>query len=155
MTNTTPCRYFFEGQLELLTLLKDYIDKYEGGDYSAFPIVTDIRRNGYEQLHSLIQYYGGRKYLAYRLGMSAGSVLPTDDFCGVSFGPFDLSFAIELLTFVRQDHYRRSPPLNTPLLVMPSRGKLLEANRADLDESIQRYGGYENVARRLGLAFFG
>jgi hypothetical protein len=86
--------------------------------------------------------------------MYTGSLLPNDDLCGVNFGPFNLTFAIELLTFVRKDHYQRLPPLKTPLLVMPSKTKLIEAGRADLDEGVQRYGGYENVARRLGLAFF-
>lgn len=146
--------YFFEGQLELLVLLKEYMDEYEDSDYTTFPNVSDIRRNGYEQLHSLIQYYGGRKYLAHRLGlMNSKSVLLSDDFMGVDWGPFDLAFAIALLNFVRQDHLRRQPPLKNPLLVMPSRQRLL-AKEPWLHECVERYGGYENVARRLGLAFF-
>ena len=145
--------YFFEGQLELLILLKEYIDEYENGEYTSFPNASDVRRNGYEQLYSLIQYYGGRKYLAFRLGMSAGSELPMDDLVGVNWGDFDLVFAISLLSFVRQDHMARRPPLSTPLLVMPRRKRLL-AEEPWLHECIQKYGGYENVARRLGLAFF-
>lgn len=145
--------YFFEGQLELLVLLKEYIDKCEKGDYETFPNVSDIRRNGYEQLHSLIQYYGGRKYLAFRLGMRAGSLLPTDDFHHVSWGFFDLVFAIALLNFVRQDHLRRYPPLKAPLLIMPRRDRLI-AEEPWLHDRVEEYGGYENVARRLGLAFF-
>lgn len=146
--------YFFEGQLELLISLKDYIDEFGDSDYTTFPNVSDIRRNGYEQLHSLIQYYGGRKYLAHRLGMTQGCSLPTDDFVGVSWGPFDLLFAIALLNFVRQDHMRRQPPLTTPLLIMPRREKLLASSESWLHDRVELYGGYENVARRLGLAFF-
>jgi hypothetical protein len=145
--------YFFEGQLELLCGLKDYIDEYENSDYTKFPNASDIRRNGCEQLYSLIQYYGGRKYLAFRLGMSSGSILPTDDFVGVNWGPFDLVFAVALLGFVREDHLGRPPPLTTPLLKMPRREKLQE-EEVWLHEEVERYGGYENVARRLGLAFF-
>ena len=146
--------YFFEGQLELLVLLKEYIDEHERGDYTSFPIVSDIRRNGYEKLHSLIQYYGGRKYLAFRLGMRSGSLLPTDDFVGVNWGSFDLVFAIALLNVVRQDHLRRSPPMKIPLLIMPRREKLLAEESSWLHDRVDEYGGYENVARRLGLAFF-
>ena len=149
--------YFFEGQLELLVLLREYMDEYQDGDYTAFPNVSDIRRNDYEQLHSLIQYYGGRKYLACRLGMNPGSSLPTadDSFVGVDWGPFDLKFAIALLTMVRQDHLRRQPPLKTPLLVMPSRQRLLANDETHwLHDCVECFGGYENVARRLGLAFF-
>eukprot|EP00977_Amphora_coffeiformis_P009896 scaffold2290_cov170-Amphora_coffeaeformis.AAC.16 len=145
--------YFFEGQLELLMLLKEYIDEHEQGDYTSFPNVSDIRRNGYEKLHSLIQYYGGRKYLAFRLGMRSGSLLPADDFVGVNWGCFDLVFAIALLNFVRQDHMRRNPPMKAPLLIMPRREKLL-AEESWLHDRVEEYGGYENVARRLGLAFF-
>jgi hypothetical protein len=46
--------------------------------------------------------------------------------------------------------------MKNPALSMPSKGKLLSSGAEGelLDKSIQEFGGYENVARRLGLAFF-
>jgi hypothetical protein len=165
--------YYFDGLLELLSELKRYLDEYADGDYSTFPTVLDIQRKGYDQLYVLIQYFGGRKFLAAKLNMSEQkdkflqrnsnpprkSKHPTirrgrDNF--IQFGLFDLDFAIRLLTFVRNDQMKRSPPLQSPVLSMPSRNKLL-ASADDgtwLDAKIDEFGGYENVARRLGLALF-
>jgi hypothetical protein len=165
--------FYFEGQLELLNELKRYLDEFADGDYSTFPTVSDVRRNGFDQLHALIQYYGGRKFLAARLSMSEekynGSrakdssnrgkhhraIGPGYDVC-LKFGLFELDFAIRLLNFVRNDQMKRSPPLQTPVLSMPSRSKLLASadDGAWLDAKIDEFGGYENVARRLGLALF-
>ena len=74
----------------------------------------------------------------------------------IQFGLFDLMFAIQLLNFVRSDQLKRSPPLQSPVIAMPSRNKLLRdaGNGEWLDAKIDEFGGYENVARRLGLALF-
>ena len=73
----------------------------------------------------------------------------------LQYGKFDLEFAIELLEIVRNDHLKRSAPLQNTVLGMPSRSKLLLAAGGQvLDEKICEYGGYENVARRLGLVLF-
>jgi len=184
--------YYFEGQLELLLELKTYLDAHCGSDYSTFPTVSAIQRTpGYEQLHALIQYFGGRKFLAARLGMNSTKQKATSSNSSSSstnhpqrnsntanhrhhrssndsgnttimrFGDFDLVFAIRLLYFVRRDHLKRSPPLSNPVLAMPSRSKLLAAAAKEnddegvwLDQKIDQFGGYENVARRLGLALF-
>lgn len=53
--------YYFEGQLELLSELMRYLDEYADSDYTSFPCVSDVRRHGYDELYSLIQFYGGRK----------------------------------------------------------------------------------------------
>ena len=146
--------YYFEGLLELLQKLKAYLDEYCEGDYSTFPSVSEIRRNGHETLHSLIQYYGGRKFVAARLSMKAEALW--DD--ALDFGPFDLEFGETLLLLVRMDQFCKAPPTNTPVIDMPSRSKLealLGKEQAQvMHEKILEYGGYENVARRLGLAFF-
>jgi len=203
--------YYFEGQLDLLLQLRDYMDEYPPPEdeynmdsdddgattgppnrYKTFPSVSDIRRNGYESLHSLIQYYGGRKFLATRLSMEAPGAGGED---ALDFGPFDLEFGIRLLTHVRQDQLlHKTPPLAKPVILMPTPAKLLtplqlqwlkttttttsgtrqyqdgqlpQINMADIPEDennddgeglwlhnkIVEYGGYENVARRLGLAF--
>jgi hypothetical protein len=161
--------FYFEGQLELLNELKRYLDKYANGDYTQFPTVSEIKRNGYDQLHTLIQYYGGRKFLSARLNMSIQkgnsttrrnaslrSNINIDDDTIVKFGLFDLIFAIRLLNFVRMDQLKRSPPLQSPVIAMPSRTKLLRTaiDGVWLDSKIDEFGGYENVARRLGLALF-
>lgn len=166
--------YYFEGQLELLVELKRYLDEFASSNYKSFPTVSDIQRNGYEQLHALIQYYGGRKFLAARLNMSEQSGgygnrnsdvensnanrngYSTGSNTGMKFGSFDLDFAVRLLTFVREDQMKRNPPLQNPVLAMPSRSKVLSQaeDGAWLDAKIDEFGGYENVARRLGLALF-
>ncbi len=167
--------FYFEGQLELLNGLKQYLDEYANGDYTTFPTVSDVKRDGYDQLHNLIQYYGGRKFLSSRLNMSlhnskdkatitrrklkyASNNNNVDDDTMIQFGLFDLIFAIQLLNFVRFDQWKRNPPLQSPpVIAMPSRNKLLRdaaANGVWLDAKIDEFGGYENVARRLGLALF-
>lgn len=165
--------FYFEGQLELLNELKQYLDEYANCDYTVFPNVSDIKRNGYDQLHNLIQYYGGRKFLSSRLNMSIRNnkdkAMTTrrkvrytnnnnnvNDDVIIKFGLFDLIFAIRLLNFIRMDQLKRSPPLQSPVIAMPSRTKLLSLAEDGewLDAKIDEFGGYENVARRLGLALF-
>jgi hypothetical protein len=158
--------FFFEGQLELLIELRRYLDEHAGGNYKSFPPVSDVQRNGYSQLHSLIQYYGGRKFLAARLSMSKHYSAKLDeesdqtsldvDKTALKFGAFDLEFAIQLLIFVRMDQLNRSPPLKNPAITMPSRSKLLAQSHDGpwLCAKIEEFGGDENVARQLGLAFF-
>jgi hypothetical protein len=163
--------FYFEGQLELLNGLKQYLDEHANSDYTKFPTVSEIKSRGYDQLHSLIQYYGGRTFLSSRLNMSLHEGKTTrrkynisytknnhvdGDNAVMKFGLFDLVLAIQLLNFVRMDQLKRSPPLQSPVIAMPSRTKLLST--ADdgvwLDSKIDEFGGYENVARRLGLALF-
>ncbi|KAL7560716.1 hypothetical protein ACA910_021444 [Epithemia clementina (nom. ined.)] len=216
--------HYFEGQLELLTLLNEYLDEFRNGDYSTFPTVYTMKQyfnmsnggndnhssNGsnYEKLHALIQYYGGRKFLSARLSMNSGcssnsqhatfsnAARTTATTQSLSWGAFDLVFAIRLLNYVREDLMQKSPPLAlsspqpspssssgvttatkkmVPMIWMPSRSKLLQQNSFSslgsngnhhqtslvdniegrwLDEKIMAFGGYENVARRLGLMFF-
>jgi hypothetical protein len=160
--------FFFEGQLELLIELRRYLDEHAGGNYKSFPTVSIVQQNGYNQLHSLIQYYGGRKFLAARLSMSEHYSGTLDEESGqtscdhnvdktaLKFGAFELEFAIRLLIFVRMDQLNRTPPLKNPAITMPSRSKLLtQPNDGPwLCTKIDEFGGDENVARRLGLAFF-
>ena len=167
--------YYFEGQLELLLELKEYLDRHGDGDYRDFPKVTTVRERGYHQLYTLIMYFGGRKFVAARLGMNVHSSSwkrndsirrskssftdsNNSNSDGVmQFGAFDLDFAIRLLQFVRRDQLKRNPPLQYPCLAMPSRSKLVVTGGEEgvwLDSKIDEFGGYENVARRLGLALF-
>ena len=145
--------YYFEGQLELLTELKSYLDKNANSTADYFPKVEDIRRDGYEKLYSLIQYYGGRKFLAARLGMTTKLTTGHASSDDLNFGEFDLDFAIRLLCCVRTQHLGQNPPLKNPALAMPSQLQLIGSREGlELDQQIKQFGGYENVARRLGLA---
>jgi hypothetical protein len=163
MAGMVPCREwsYFDRQLELFTKLRSYIDLYGGGDYTCFPNGQDIKANGHDRLYSLVNYFGGRSFVASRLGMTASPNIwkdrDGDHFSEMlMFGKFDLVFAIRLLCFVRSDHCLRSPPLQNPVLAMPSPDRLIAgtSDGAWLDQKIIEYGGYENVARRLGLALF-
>jgi hypothetical protein len=155
--------YIF-GMYHLLLELRSYLDLYYDGDYTAFPIVYNMKEDGYERLHLLIQFYGGRKFLAGRLGMEDSQAKATRarlsdnrlEAAGINWGPFDLEFAIELLEFVRSDNMRKQPPLRNPVIEMPSKAKFLSSGEKGvyLDQRTEVYGGYENVARRLGLAYF-
>ena len=69
---------FFEGQYELLLLLKEFLDETSSLEedihkYRFFPKIADIRSRGYDRLYLLIQYYGGTKFLSSRLGMKTTS----------------------------------------------------------------------------------
>ena len=124
--------------------------------------MTSDDNEEYNRLHSMIQYYGGRKFLASKLDM-----LTSDErkrFNSMSrnakasagmmyWGNFDLIFAIRLLLFVRNDNMTKQPPLTNPAIEMPTQTKLLSSGKIGiyLDRKIQQYGGYENVARRLQL----
>jgi hypothetical protein len=147
---------YFDGQYRMLVKLKQYLDEFHGRDYTIFPCASEMQRNGCDELYALIQYYGGRKFVASRLSMNFAKKTiygsGTDD---IQWGAFDLDFAIRLLHFVREDQMKQMPPMAKPVIAMPPRSKLLSTTEGQqLDQSISRYGGYENVARRLGLAFF-
>lgn len=94
-----------------------------------------------------------------RLGMDRNvptSTTEVDYLEILTFGPFDLQFAAQLLSFIRDDQMKKQPPLQNNVIGMPSQSKLLAATSVNgtwLHEKICEFGGYENVARRLGLAF--
>jgi hypothetical protein len=146
---------YFEGQLQLLGELKEYLDKHCYGDLNVFPSAISIQRNGYESLYSLIQQYGGRKCVANRFGMKySSSGKQTNEYADMNWGPFSIDFAVELLQFVRDEQMKRKAPLRKPVIAMPSEKMLSNNGPIGLHDQIQQFGGYENVARRLGLAFF-
>lgn len=71
-----------------------------------------------------------------------------------SWGAFSLSFAIQLLQFIRSQYFILNPPLYSPAIAMPSERDLLSCGQDELASRVATYGGYENVARRLGLDYF-
>jgi hypothetical protein len=152
---------YFEGMYDMMRELKRYLDEYHEGDYTFFPTVSHLKERGYEELWTLIQYYGGRNFVGARLGMvylsqkketKSYRELASAD---MNWGPFDLDFGIDLLGFVREEHLKKNPPMSYPELQFPSSAKLLASGERGirLHEQTNRYGGYENVARRVGLAF--
>ena len=46
------------------------------------------------------------------------------------------------------------PPLQCTHISMPTENDLIRAGHKDLANQVIEYGGYESVARRLGLEFF-
>lgn len=155
---------YIEGMYELFLQLREYLDQHHGGDYTVFPVASHVKQKGYDRLYSLIQYYGGVKFLSARLDMDTtwgakkrrntmdrNQLLAAD----MSWGPFDLEFGIELYAFVREQQALQKPPLKYPEIRIPSQLTLLKHGSLGLrlDKKIQEYGGYENVARRLGLGF--
>lgn len=143
--------YYFEGQYQLLLDLRDYLDKYYGGDYTFFPCASDMKQRGYHQLYSLIQYHGGSKFLANRLSMKYMYGDTAGDSMDLNYGPFNIDTAIELLRFIRADQMKKKGPLQRPVIAIPSKQKLISNGEEKLHDEIMKLGGYENVARRLGL----
>ncbi|CAJ1936213.1 unnamed protein product [Cylindrotheca closterium] len=151
--------HYMEGLHELMIELRAYCDEFFDGDYSIFPTVSGLDEQGYGRLKSLIGYFGGQRFVAKRLGMmhvssaQDGTNNPTDR---ISYGKFDLEFGIQLFEFVRQENMKKSPPLQFPIIAMPTFRDILRSDDDEalkLDSKIGKYGGYENVARRMGLAF--
>jgi hypothetical protein len=133
--------------------LTRYLDEHHGGNRMVFPTGVEIKEKGYMSLYYAVQRYGGRKFLTSRFGMeSPGRV--SSSYLEMSFGPFSLDFAIDLLEYIRNDHLESKAPMKPATIRMPTEYVLFQRGRSDLIDGIQKYGGYENVARRLGLAYF-
>jgi hypothetical protein len=144
---------YFDGQLELMKALTTYLDERHGGDRMFFPTGTEIKESGCMSLYYAIQRYGGRKFLMSRFGMEVPK-RSSKSYLEMSFGPFSLDFAIDLLEYIRNDQMECKAPLKPAVIRMPTEYVLFQKGRSDLIDGIQKYGGYENVARRLGLAHF-
>lgn len=161
---------FFESQLQLFAELQHYLRTHHSGTEELFPEPLDVLMHGHKQLHELIRIHGGKTLLAQKLDMkfawdqtfiSDNDTAPADDWedslnptSSPNWGTFSLDFAIQLLHFIRSQYLSLNPPLSSPLINMPSAKDLLNCKRGDLANHVMRYGGYESVARRLGLAYF-
>jgi len=174
---------YFESQLELFLELRKYLVTYHNytiakNDESScdssqlvFPKLLDIQQKS-PRLHDLIMEYGGRKIVANKVGISYASTatsIPTSSsssssssysnlFQGMSYGNFNLDFAIDLLTFIRNSCMALScfdskQDGTSTSIVMPTTQELLRKGKYDLVDKIHRFGGHENVARRLNLSF--
>ena len=103
---------------------------------------------GHTQLYDLIRVHGGKTLLAQKLDMK----FAWNEDPSLSWGNFSLTFAVELLQLIRSQYMQVYPPLSPPVISMPSEKDL--NGHGDLAAQVNHYGGYENVARRLGLAYF-
>lgn len=118
----------------------------------------DCDKRGHKRLQDSIRILGGKVLLSHKYSLpfqweSRGDDMTTISASGVDFGLFSLDYAIELLCFVRSSYLDLSPPLASPQMRMPSIEDLRRCGRNDLADRTIEFGGLENVARRLGLAY--
>mmetsp|Transcript_36530 Transcript_36530/g.79901 ORF Transcript_36530/g.79901 Transcript_36530/m.79901 type:complete len:461 (-) Transcript_36530:556-1938(-) len=159
---------YFERQFQLILELQKYLETKSGRGSPAehcFPHMSDVLdHDEYKTLYDLVQYFGGRKFVASRLGLELcgdanssrrawQTSYQSTDLTLISFGRFNLDFAVRLLGFIRNDLMEKRPPLKPATIQMPRKELLLARGETRLAEEIEIYGGYENVARRLGLDF--
>jgi len=166
---------YFESQLQLYVELEYYLSLYHNSSEEYFPEPTDVQTRGHQQLYDLIRIHGGKTMLAQKLDMKYawevgsgaiestsrsnqrlmvakhGALLPRSD---RSWGPFSLGFAVKLLHFIRSQYLLLNPPLSCAHISMPSESDLIRGGYEELATQVIWYGGYENVARKLGLQFF-
>ena len=145
-------RRCFESQLQFLLELRRHLELYHGGA-EIMPEDCDNKR-----LEDLIRILGGKVLLSQKYSLPFQWEARSDDTTtisasGVDFGRFSLDYAIELLCFVRTSYFDLSPPLASPEMRMPSIEDLRRCGRNDLADKTIEFGGLENVARRLGLAY--
>jgi hypothetical protein len=155
--------------------LEHYLALYHNGCEEYFPDPTDVLTHGHQQLYDLIRIHGGKTMLAQKLDMKyawevnidavycntrhnqssmvahQGALIPRSN---RSWGPFSLGFAVKLLNFIRSQYLLLNPPLSCAHISMPSEKDLIRGGYKELANQMNLYGGYENVARKLGLQFF-
>lgn len=139
--------------MTLFVELKKYLDLYHNGSEEVFPDTSDVKKNGHHNLHALIRIHGGKVLIARKLSMKLYRG-ETDKEIDIHFGPITLNFAIRLLHFIRHEFMAMSPPLAYPMISMPLEQDLLRRGQDELASLVTEFGGYENIARRLGLAYF-
>jgi len=154
---------YFESLYQLCVGLKAFQKTYGGDNPNVFPPLADIKDCGLVDLYYLIQRNGGKKIIAKRFDL----LLPADDpgpkrqtdATEMKWGPFSLDFALELMEHVRGKmlDIRPGDPaalLQTPGKIwMPSEQELLQEGERGkrMAGLVRKYGGYESVARRVGL----
>lgn len=143
---------FYHAGLKLFVELKQYLEIHHSSSEDDFPDPVDVLNNGHTNLHQLIRIHGGKVLLAQKLSMKLDRHDANE--ADLNWGPFTLDFAIRLLHFIRSEFMKMSPPLAYPMISMPLEQDLLRSGQNELASLVVKYGGYENVARRLGLAYF-
>lgn len=130
----------------------------------VFPKISELKQH--TELYQLVQRHGGRRNVARRFGiaLSRGEeecYQRDESLSNYTYGPFSFTFALSLLAFLRQKMANMQPKQRSAngsqcdmSISIPTKEELLEdAGESGffLHKQILEYGGYENVARRLGL----
>lgn len=144
---------YFEFSLDLLIELQAYFVMYEDGKEDFFPRLSDIQNRGHDRLYDLIMEFGGRKMVATRLNIMHQANTKDIIFKDMSFGIFSLDFAIRLMHYIRKEMLTLEAPLKIPSLLMPTTKELISNGESQLAEDVAKFGGHENIARRLNLRF--
>ena len=132
----------------------------------VFPCVSKLKREGPYSLYELVQKHGGRKNVARRFDIALSSHQQRHGEQTLNYGPLSLAFSLRLITFIREDMMKMEPKRRSSMptcndqskmfegiIRIPTRQELMEAGQEGklLAEQVELYGGYESVARRLGL----
>mmetsp|Transcript_10408 Transcript_10408/g.11894 ORF Transcript_10408/g.11894 Transcript_10408/m.11894 type:complete len:478 (-) Transcript_10408:114-1547(-) len=146
---------------EMFFLMKEtarFLDQYHDGNRLIFPSGKEINeKKEFMELYYLIRKHGGVYMVSSRLGFMeryGRSNRRKADGLELMYGPFSIDFGIELFTLIRTEQMKVYPPTSRRSITIPSEYELFRKKRDDLNEGIHKYGGHENVARRLGLALF-
>ena len=115
---------------------------YDGCE-DAFPKLADLQGDEHERLYDLIMEFGGRKLIAQKLGMTYQGQTSVDVFREMSFGPFQFVFCNPIIHCDSTRNYELKPTT-----------RWLQDHGFDrLTREVKEYSGYENVVKRLHLAF--
>lgn len=152
---------FFNSENMTTTINRDGVRKQA----LVFPKISELKQH--TELFQLVQRHGGRRNVARRFGiaLSRGDEKSRQRDESLSnyytYGPFSFTFALSLLAFLRQKMTNMQPKQKRAngshchmSISIPTKEELLEdagENGKLLHGQILEYGGYENVARRLGL----
>lgn len=113
------------------------------------PTKSQITTSKFHHLSHLIRLFGGRKRIQDRLiGSHANNILIHQP--GYQHIHFDVDFYIQLATFIKTDMLTKEPPVPCNIL-MPTADHLIGENRTDLVQTIEKNGGFEVIAKRLGV----
>mmetsp|Transcript_7074 Transcript_7074/g.31231 ORF Transcript_7074/g.31231 Transcript_7074/m.31231 type:complete len:309 (+) Transcript_7074:494-1420(+) len=140
MCSPSDWRYFREFRA-LLKLLSEYMESTH--TKGVMPRLRHLQQNGFEELSRLIIRHGGSRAMASRLDLALPSGKPND----LYWGPFSLSFALEVLDACNTLRF-----VDRGMIRMPSSDTLVAFGVPNADLLIKAYGGEDAVARRLGLA---
>ena len=95
--------------------------------------MTDVPQS----LYDLVTRFGGRKFVASRLGIALCRPkhrTPNRHNTEMIFGAFSLDFAIRLFAFIRQDQMLKRPPLVCVGIQMPDEKVLVASGEHKLAE---------------------
>uniref|UniRef100_A0A7S4KYW5 Uncharacterized protein n=1 Tax=Guillardia theta TaxID=55529 RepID=A0A7S4KYW5_GUITH len=138
---TTEFNYLVEFY-HLLKELRSYQEEKQ--QLGKMPSFKQLIANGRQDLARMICKHGGQNVLAARLDLQLDR--PRKPY--LVWGQFSIDFAIDLIEIAGQHSQDIG---RTERILMPNATTLQSIHRADLIEKIEMYGGFVDVARRIGL----